>query len=200
MDLPVDLPVDLPMERPDPLDWWCSRHPNLPPQGSLLRQIWAERWVRLHALPDAKRYADTPEEAAEIVRRHVAVASVIFSDGEPLFVFRADWESPSRRAGPRPRPRPQIAGRQFREGVQVIGDDPPLHVRALATRWKPDFFETLVALVAAQEAVGLSLVSPATGNMLCPYDGGMDVFSFSVEPGVLATRFASWCSSRPDGL
>ncbi|ALV04812.1 DUF3885 domain-containing protein [Roseateles depolymerans] len=182
----------------DPLAWWNSLATGLPPRGHLLRDHWRERWLRLHSLPGAKRYADTPEEAREIVQRHEAVGSALFTAGEPLFVFRAIWEPSPRRS--RSRPRPQIAGRQFRETVCEMGEDPPLQVRGLATTWKPDFFEALVALVADNQEVGLSLASPATGNMLCPYDGGMDVFSVSVAPNELAARFAAWRSSQPDGL
>ena len=34
----------------------------------------------------------------------------------------------------------------------------------------------------------------------CPYDGGMDVFSFSIQAAELAERYKLWQSSRPDRL
>jgi hypothetical protein len=75
-----------------------------------------------------------------------------------------------------------------------------MNVRALVSTWKPDFFDTAVRLIADGEEVGISFVSPATGNMLCPYDGGMDVFAFSIAPDELRTRFPLWLSSLPSGL
>lgn len=75
-----------------------------------------------------------------------------------------------------------------------------MHVRALVTKWKPDFFEAAIRLLADWKEVGISFVSPATRNIFCPYDGGMDVFTFSIVPEELRTRFTSWRSARPDGL
>jgi hypothetical protein len=74
-----------------------------------------------------------------------------------------------------------------------------MYVRALVSKWKPNFFEPLIRLLADWQEVGISFVSPATRNMLCPYDGGMDVFTFSIAPGDLRARFVSWRSAHPDG-
>jgi len=190
--------------RPDPLAWWQSHFGEIAPRGHLLRRALSERWVRFHSLPDSKRYAEFADEYAELQRRHLAVASVLFRAGEPLYVFRA--RSGERRL--RGRARHQLAGRQFREAVAVLplesrgqGDDEDrMHVRALVSKWKPDFFEAAIRLLADWQEVGVSFVSPATRNIFCPYDGGMDVFTFSIVPEELRTRFASWRSARPDGL
>jgi len=190
--------------RPDPLAWWRSQFGEIAPRGHLLRRALSEHWVRFHSLPDSKRYAESVEEYAELQRRHLAVASALFGAGEPLYVFRAHIGDPRLRG----RARHQLAGRQFREAVAVLPlesrgwdeDEDRMHVRALVTKWKPDFFEAAIRLLADWKEVGISFVSPATRNIFCPYDGGMDVFTFSIVPEELRTRFTSWRSARPDGL
>lgn len=75
-----------------------------------------------------------------------------------------------------------------------------MYVRAFVSKWKPDFFEAAIRLLADWKEVGVSFVSPSTKNILCPYDGGMDVFTYSIAPEELRALFADWRSPRPDGL
>ena len=188
--------------RPDPLAWWQSQFGQIAPRGHLLRRALSEHWVRFHSLPDSKRYAESVDEYAELQRRHLAVASTLFGAGEPLYVFRA--HGGERRL--RGKGRHQLAGRQFRDAVAVLPfesrgqDEDRMYVRALVSKWKPDFFEAVIRLLADWKEVGVSFVSPTTRNIFCPYDGGMDVFTFSIAPEELRMRFTSWRSAQPDGL
>lgn len=187
--------------RPDPLVWWQSQFSEVAPRGHLLRQSLSRHWVRFHSLPEAKRYAKSDAEYVELLTRHVSVASSIFNAGEQLYVYRAWIDEPKLRG----KKRHQLAGRQFRDAVarlpvDAAHDEDRMHVRALVSTWKPDFFEATVRLLADWEEVGVSFVSPATRNILCPYDGGMDVFAFSVTPEELRARFPSWLSRLPSGL
>ena len=102
----------------------------------------------------------------------------------------------------------ELAGRQFRDEVarlpadesETLGDEDRLYVRAFVCKWKPDFFEAAIRLIADEHEVGVSFISPATGNIFCPYDGGMDVFAFSIGPEELGASFPEWRSPRDDGL
>ncbi|GKS73786.1 hypothetical protein AVME950_02840 [Acidovorax sp. SUPP950] len=188
---------------PDPLAWWQSEFGEIAPRGHLLRRALSAKWVRFHSLPDSKRYAESLEEYAEIEHRHHLVASALFNAGEPLYVFRAHHDE----ARLRGKARHQLAGRQFREALAVVppislGQDKEdrMYVRAFVSKWKPDFFEAAIRLLADWKEVGVSFVSPSTKNILCPYDGGMDVFTYSIAPEELRALFADWRSPRPDGL
>lgn len=189
--------------RPDPLAWWHSEFAELAPRGYLLRRALAAHWVRFHSLPDSQRYAESQDEYAEIQHRHLLVASAIFSADEPLYVFRAQSDEVKLRG----KTKHQLVGRQFREAVVSVppqNGDPDsedrMFVRALVSKWKPDFFEAAIRQLADWKLAGVSFVSPSTKNMFCPYDGGMDVFTFSMSPDELRARFAGWLSTRPDGL
>ena len=189
--------------RPDPLAWWHSEFGEVAPCGHLLRRHLTAQWVRFHSLPDSKRYAESLDEYAEIQHRHLLIASAIFSADETLYVFRALNEEPKLRG----KSRHQLAGRQFREAVAAVpneslglDDEDRMYVRALVSKWKPDFFEAAIRLLADWKVVGISFVSPSTKNVFCPYDGGMDIFTFSISPEELRARFAGWLPTTPDGL
>ena len=190
--------------RADPLAWWQAAFGDVPPRGHLLRPALADRWVRFHSLPQPPRHADSEAEHAEIQARHLAVAASLFDAREPLYVYRS--HTLERRL--RGKARHRVAGRQLRDAVvrlpavpsQDLDEDDQMNVRALVTTWKPDFFEASVRLLADWEEVGVAFVSPATRNIFCPYDGGMDVFVHSTTPAALRTRFAAWLPTTPSGL
>jgi hypothetical protein len=46
----------------------------------------------------------------------------------------------------------------------------------------------------------LSFVSPTSRNVMCPYDGGFDLFTHSAEPTAMRKTFAEWVSGRDDFL
>jgi hypothetical protein len=66
------------------------------------------------------------------------------------------------------------------------------------TTWVPGFFDVLTRQIADWQESGITFVAPSTKNIYCPYDGGMDVFVFSVSPSGLESKFRSWMSSRED--
>ena len=83
----------------------------------------------------------------------------------------------------------------------VAGEDADIPVtRALATTWKPDFYDRLVSEVASERENLVAVAAPGSKNVYCPYDGGMDVFSFSVSPSQLQKKFPTWLSGRADKL
>ena len=65
--------------------------------------------VCFHSLPDAKRYAETPDEHAELLRRHHGVltdlrAAVTRPNGSFLWVFTTSWSDTADRAAREPDP------------------------------------------------------------------------------------------------
>jgi hypothetical protein len=49
---------------------------DLPPVSHLLRRAILDRWLRVHSLPQSKRYAETDVEYEELIRRHNAESLV----------------------------------------------------------------------------------------------------------------------------
>jgi hypothetical protein len=58
----------------------------VPPLNWKLRGGLPDRWLRIHTLPDSKRYAGTESEAAEIAERQVTTAKALFEDGAPVWL------------------------------------------------------------------------------------------------------------------
>lgn len=175
------------------------------PVGHALRSFFCDNWSRFHSLPEAKRYAESEVEYQEVLARHSKVTDALFQVDEPIYVYRSRLQEQPQRG----RLKHQLAKRQLRESVINLpanpgsvapDDDDHYYVRALVSRWRPDFFGVLVRQIADDKEFGVTFVSPATRNIYCPYDGGMDIFSFATPGPDLETTFSSWRSHRADKL
>src|SRR5215211_5157115 len=65
---------------------WPDWYPDAPPDGFLLREAYPERWLRIHSLPQAKRYPTSGFDYAELLRRHNAVADDVVGVGNPCAI------------------------------------------------------------------------------------------------------------------
>lgn len=190
--------------RVEPLDWWTSKFSDIAPIGHALRRRLRENWARFHSLPESKRYAESESEFSDLLQRHLAVANELFEMGEPIYLFRSHLGERKLKG----RHKHQIAGRQLRERVlrlpsglaENAEEDDIYFVRALVTSWVPDFFDEMTRQIADWKETGVTLVSPLTMNIYSPYDGGMDIFVFSMPPESLEDKFKFWMSGREDKL
>lgn len=53
---------------------WRARFGEVLPAGFLCREALSDRWLRIHSLPESKRYPADPSEMAELLSRHNRVA------------------------------------------------------------------------------------------------------------------------------
>ena len=177
---------------------WEQRWPGVLP--ALDARKPTDRWVRFHSLPGSKRYADTDEEHAEILRRHHAVLVDLMRDSvTDLLVICADWGERDLAHGWH---RSILPTARYWTSVQSDPEE-----GTLAMLYVDTSFESLASLDAllravADDATGPVLLTPATFEWRYqPYDGGADVIARSIEErDRLAAGFAAWLSAREDGL
>ncbi len=168
---------------------WSAAFGDALPLGHILRVTHSDRWARFHALPEAKRFATTPSETAEILSRANALAASLFSDGAPIWLARCRFPG-----GPlEPVATPQYE--QFDPATKGL-----VEVQAEMLNWTPGAFDSDIRAVAADEDRVL-FFDPETQRVFAPYEGGFDLFD--PDPVRIANRraqFADWLSRRDDGL
>ncbi|MES1176675.1 MAG: hypothetical protein ABUL62_20295 [Myxococcales bacterium] len=178
---------------------------GLPAVGHLLRSANSDRWLRVHSLPNSKRYAETDAEYDEILRRHNELALEILGPHGRAVLFLHAWgtaaDLPAAFSGfgwatpldlestsPTIYPSPEA-------------DDPDLVVAGFPILWSPGAWDSLLRDIANDRLPSVVVLNPATGEAYAPYDGGADLFLANSERvATLADRWASWLSERPDGL
>ena len=185
------------MPHPFAIEWRSSFGDALP-AGFLCRAALADRWLRIHSLPESKRYGETDAERAEILYRQNAVASYVLGDGADcqLVITRFGkarvWSSSEAL--------PLNGGTP--EHVLSAGDqDDELQFFALPVKWTAVTFDELILAVADDRTGPVLFANVQRDCIYAPYDGGADLFFRNSDTAARAhERFQAWLSAREDGL
>lgn len=170
-------------------DEWQVYHTDIPPIGWALRESQSAPWVRYHALPDSKRYAESDSEKAAILARANAIGDRLLGDGSPCWRVEARTDDmPGMGA---------LAG-QFQVGGDP--DEPVWHFYVRSVRWKAGAFDNDLSAIA-DDTLRVLWMCRSNGVVFAPYDGGFDLFPPSLdEVEILKTERSDWLSSELSGL
>ncbi len=185
---------------------WLREHFGAtPPIGYCLRTDHRQRWLRIHSLPDAKRYAENELERSEVRRRAWVAAAEVLPTGAVCWLVVT---GPPHENAPRELRLPSAPAMLFE---RVKPYDHPLLKDALEeervvayatqTTWPPADFDRLIGAIANDE-LRVVWFSPASAEVFAPYDGGIDLILESrTRMEALRRSFpAGWFSAREDGL
>jgi hypothetical protein len=172
---------------------WDTAWPEVEPFGSELRSVGLQRWVRLHSLPQSKRYPDSSAEVDEVLYRHNAVLGHLCQGMIDLYVMTCSWSATLEEV-------PHAPLENAQHWMTYSEDDAYRHVYVEQLRWETFILNELL-LEVAEERVNEVIIAPANLSWLAhPYDGGIDVIANPTLRIHVAERFAPWMSLRSDGL
>lgn len=172
--------------------------------GWRLRERFRSRWFRIHGLPEMKQYPETPDELAEIHRRHEVLAAEIFRiDDGHCWIVIPEWKKTI--ATP---PEVQwssnmefsIGWRPDKRTDDHDEDEDPTCAWVTSAKWSAS--ETRAARERIiNDETRILWVSRETLEVFAPYDGGVDILAADgARMANLARQFKAWRSPRPDGL
>ncbi|MGJ4999523.1 DUF3885 domain-containing protein [Bradyrhizobium sp. HKCCYLS3077] len=176
---------------------WSRFHGIAPPLAYVLRSAQRTPWVRFHAVPNSKRYADSAEERQEILHRANALGTEILSPDSDCWLVqcRAEGETMSSPAASSFKP---DASFRFPDAED---DDHHWIAAVTLVRWQERSFDDLLIARADGETGPTLWMNGSNGAIFAPYDGGFDLFPASVaDVNRLKARHADWLSRHPDGL
>jgi len=178
------------------IDYWRRLYGETPLIGHALRNRFPTRWLRIHSLPESKRYAETEDERREILRRQNVLFSDLVGDGHPCELVFGYFGEENRLPE---NVRAALRGLQP-EALTTIGpDDSPLLKASII--WRPNACDVVLLAVADDVLETPLIVSTERSCILAPYDGGVDVIVESASlRSQLELRYASWLSRHPAGL
>jgi hypothetical protein len=74
---------------------WQQLYPGTPPIGHHFKSSLAKRWMRIHSLPGAKRYAADKAESDILLSRQNALIDYLVPQGQPVQILFTRLESDS---------------------------------------------------------------------------------------------------------
>jgi hypothetical protein len=185
---------------------WLQWFPDCEPVAHRLRAAFPTRWVRLHSLPESKRYPEDEDEYATVLERHNCILGELLGPERRAVLLTTGYSDTPDVFPPQPELRILDADAKLWRSVPMYDidgfTDPSYwHVFASEWEWYPGLFNPIVRLVADDVIRNVMVVATDCRWLLHPYDGGMDVI---LESPVTRERFRSahrdWLSSRPDRL
>jgi hypothetical protein len=190
--------------------FWAKNYPDTPPINHLFKHYLKAHWLRIHSLPEAKRYAETAEEWAILLERQntiftdlmpkdakICIVSGIYSfedkifdahvfDGLPYFKTLTFKELDALDMG-------KISSDWYDEGIKYT----PCFAEEL---YAPNKFDTILKSIANDEW-RLFFVDTKSLTIIAPYDGGVDILFKDEHPlSIFKEKYENWCSKREDGL
>jgi hypothetical protein len=191
-------------------DFWAKNFPEIPPINHLFKHLLKGRWLRIHSLPDAKRYAETPEEWDILLHRQntvfadlmpvdtpVCIVSGIYSNEEKVFeasVFEGlPYFKTMEFTELEALDMFKLSKEWYDEGVKFT----PCFAEEI---YKPHIFDSILKSIANDEW-RLFFINPINLSIIAPYDGGVDlIFKDEKTRRFYKKKYAQWLSDREDGM
>jgi hypothetical protein len=191
-------------------DFWAKNFPEIPPINHLFKHLLKDRWLRIHSLPNAKRYAETDEEWSVLLHRQntvftdlmpvdasLFIVSGIYSNEEKVFeasVFdELSYFKTLKFNELDTLDMFKLSGDWYDEGVKFT----PCFAEEIYT---PHKFDSILKSIANDEW-RLFFINPSNLSIIAPYDGGVDlIFKDAEIRHFYQKKYAHWLSEREDGL
>jgi hypothetical protein len=174
------------------IDYWNKVYPESFPINHELKEIYKDRWFRIHSLPESKRYAETEDEYKMLLdRQNQLINDLIGKESEVAISFGLYTDD--------------ITNDNHKEitdfgEFEEYENEMYFDIYVKSEKWENGKMDEILKAIATDE-IRAMFVSPSNKCVIAPYDGGVDVIVDSTEKrDKLKTKYKGWLSDRQDGM
>lgn len=182
---------------------WSKFYQKSPPVGFMLREKYHERWVRVHSLPQSRRYPDGNIDEIEICKRNLDSARDVLGTIN-VTLYQSIYSDHVHKTISLSNKWSEKLTFKFVEYKKISeNDEDPYYLMTFGAKfdWDEEIFQQIILDVAKENISNISFFSQETRGVFSPYDGGADLFYFEAEKKEQARKnFKTWLSTREDGL
>lgn len=189
--------------------FWASSYPNTIPIQHYLIHQYADRWFRIHSLPESKRYADTEMEWEILLSRHNQIITDLLGNHSNVLLVTGDYNynSPEDKHIVEEEPTFQAYTFTLLDNIDLNSLSPDEHEPGVI--YRPAFTETIWSINQHDALLkGLAnwkliafFVSFEHHLIVAPYDGGIDfILKDSQMRDAYKAKYHYWLSKLPSGL
>jgi hypothetical protein len=188
--------------------FWTKIYPEAIPISYLFKQIYSDRWFRIHSLPESKRYAESSEDWNILLARQNQIIDDLFADDEKILLVTGEynWGEPTVFVTDEeniflPYSFIRLDNISLAELNSDEYDEQAVYRPAFAEiTWKKNRHNNLLKAIANGEVLSF-FVSFEKNIIVAPYDGGVDfIFKDSHTKDDYKEKYKQWLSGREDGL
>jgi hypothetical protein len=155
-----------------------------PPINHLLKVFYTDRWLRIHSLPDSKRYAETDEEWETLYNTQNTILNDIFKEDEIFYLFVGIYSSSSKSIVEDPAIDNEHLYKYNFTALNTIDlyamtkeyyDEDTFYTPYYTElNYKAGQYNEILKSIANDELRAFFL-NPVTKTIFAPYDGGIDI-------------------------
>lgn len=187
------------------IDYWNKEYPESFPINHELKFKYPDRWLRIHSLPESKRYADSAEEYKILLDRQNQLINDLIGEKSEVVIsfglYSNDFTNDNYKE--------QTDYGEFhkvltidlkKERLEENEDELYFDIYVKSENWENGNRDEMLKAIADDE-IRAMFVSPSSKCIIAPYDGGVDVIVDSVEKrDSLKVKYKDWLSDREDGM
>jgi hypothetical protein len=156
---------------------WNKYYTHYPPIGFILRSKEEYNFLRIHSLPESKRYPSNIEDSNLIIGKFTEITQHIFMRGEEVVLFLIQYEIPTQIVSTGwNMSKLRIIPSPWLEKIEEYNDIEEMVIYFGYRNWEEGCANTFCLAASENTVASITLFSSLTGNVVCPYDGGFDVF------------------------
>jgi hypothetical protein len=193
------------MQTKDFIEYWNKEYKEAFPINYELKWIYEDRWLRIHSLPNSKRYASNEKEYQIILERQNKLIEDLIGVDTEIFISFGQYTN-------------DITNDNYEELSDYEEFDLvltiPLHqerpneyldechfdVYVKNEFWQKGRRDKMLKAIANDE-IRAMFICPSKECIIAPYDGGVDIIvKTSDKRNKLKEKYKTWLSSREDGL
>lgn len=187
---------------------WTSRYHDCALVSHVFKHAFADRWFRIHSLPESKRYADSDAEWKELLERQNKIITDLFGNGSQVTLVTGEYNLNGK-------DEPVTEKKEALRGYDLLVldsinlyeldsetcEEGQFYQPAIAEIfWEPNLHDKLLISIANDNERAF-FVSFSQNIIVAPYDGGVDiVLKDSKAKDLFKDKYRKWLSPREDGL
>ena len=185
--------------------FWDINYPETNPIGHELKSVYPNRWLRIHSLPESKRYAESEDEYQIILNRQNKLISELIGENTEIIITSGQYGMELT---------DEISTELSDFGIFEKCRTIELH-KIYPEEYEENFYYDVyfrndiwqhnskneILKSIADDDFRAMFISPKEKCIIAPYDGGMDIIVDSQEKrDGLKAKYKDWLSANENGM
>lgn len=188
--------------------FWTSTYPNTVPISSCFKHDYSDRWLRIHSLPESKRYPENEADWKILLTRQNQLITDLLGDNSNVLLVTGEFNWGERKAFITEEN--EVFKSYNFSRLDTIDlyklnpdnyDKDDIYRAAFAeTVWSVNKHDSLLKEIANDNTRAF-FVSVDKNVLIAPYDGGVDILLKDRETKEsYKQKYNAWLSTRVDGF
>lgn len=185
--------------------FWNNYYNQTIPLNYLFKEVYHERWLRIHSLPQSKRYPDNDIEMNIILQRQNQIISDLYSENEEIYLVMTNIIHKNEKhelINFYPNLNFERSYSIELEGYfsNDFNNDEVLDIFVCKKNWNLNSYDEILKDIA-NDISRVFFISLKNQIIVSPYDGGVDIILNSeIDTIIFKEKYKKWISNRIDEL